>query len=54
MAITRGRPPVRPVYRRAPVVRWGCTEHKTLPGQDCTWCTKQGQLFSRAESGTRR
>jgi len=45
--MTRPRPR-RPVHRRAAPVRWGCTEHRTPPGQDCTWCGEQGALFTRA------
>lgn len=38
--------------RRAPVW-WVCAEHRTPPGQECRHCADQGELFTRAESGTR-
>lgn len=35
-------------------VWWGCAKHRTPPGQECRRCADQGELFSRAETGTTR
>lgn len=37
-----------------PVVRWGCTAHRTPAGQDCQWCAEQGELFPRTDATRRR
>ena len=36
------------------VVRWGCDQHRTPAGQDCWWCSRQGELFPRAAATTHR
>ena len=36
------------------VVRWGCELHRTPAGQDCHWCTQQGELFPRDQATTHR